>query len=231
MDLELDLLEDDAIDIERQADLLRANFARFIGDEAAHRSITTKFPELGLIAPKDIITDALQSHPEILIEDQRISARNSEINIASEQYKPGWALEARYGARSGEADFASLMVVVDVPLFPEKRQDKRLSAAKHKKQAAAHDRAAKLLDLKRQLDRAYADWLRYGQRIQLFESVVVGLASDTADGALDGYQSQTSDFAELIRAQLAELDTKLRLLRLRVNRAQSEAALLFLSRD
>jgi outer membrane protein TolC len=227
---ELDLLNDRAIDITRQADLLRANLARFVGDATARRTPTTTLPDLGSIPTKDIIAKSLPDHPEILIEDKRISARDSEINIANERYRPSWGLEARYGARGGgRADFASLMVVVDLPLFTDKRQDKRLSAAKHEKQAALLDRSAKLLEKKRQLDRDYADWLRYGERIQLFEKVVINRASDTAEGALESYENQTADFAELIRARLAQLNTDLLLLRLRVNHAQSAAALLFLT--
>jgi outer membrane protein TolC len=229
-DLELDLLDDRAIEIARQADLLRANLARFVGAAAARRTLATTLPDLGRIPAKEIIATSLPNHPEILIEDKRISARHSEINIANEQYSPSWRLEARYGVRSAaRSDFASLMVVVELPMFTARRQDKRLSAAKHAKQAARLDRSAKVLDLKRQLDRAYADWSRYGERIQLFETVVIKRASDTADGALESYENQTADFAELIRARLVQLDTELQLLRLRVDRTQSAAALLFLA--
>ena len=79
------------------------------------------------------------------------------------------------------------------------------------------------------MDRAYANWLRYGERIQFFERVVVNRASDTAAGALESYENRTGDFAELIRARLAQLDIELKLLRLRVDRAQSATALLFLA--
>ena len=229
-DLELDLLDDRTIEVVRQADLLRANLARFVGDAAARRRPATTFPDMGPIPAKEIIAEGLLNHPEILIADKRISARDSEINIAGERYSPSWRLEARYGVRSAaRSDFGSLMVVVELPLFTAKRQDKRLSAAKHARQATLLDRSAQFLELKRQLDRAYADWSRYGERIQLFEKVVIKRASDTAQGALDSYENRTADFAELIRARLAQLDTELRLLRLRVDRAQSAAALLFLA--
>ena len=58
---------------------------------------------------------------------------------------------------------------------------------------------------------------------------MINRASDTAEGALESYENQTADFAELIRARLAQLNTDLLLLRLRVNHAQSAAALLFLT--
>ena len=58
---------------------------------------------------------------------------------------------------------------------------------------------------------------------------MINRASDTADGALKSYENQTADFPELIRARLVQLDTELKLLRLRVDRAQSATTLLFLA--
>lgn len=229
-ELERDLLSDRAIDIERRTDLLRADFARLVGTRTAARTLPARLPDLGPVPTRQAMVDALPDHPLIAVEDHRIEAQDSEVHIAKELYKPGWSLEARYGFRSSErSDLASVMVLMDMPLFAGKRQDKRLAAATREKQAAAYDRSARLLDLTQRLDRAYANWTRLGQRIDLFEKVIVNRAAETADAAVGGYQSQFSDFPELIRAQLAELDTELDLLRLRVDRAQAAAELLFLA--
>ena len=45
------------------------------------------------------------------------------------------------------------------------------------------------------------------------------------------YGNNLADFAELVRAELAVLDTELTLSRLRVDRLQAQANLLFLSGD
>ena len=88
---------------------------------------------------------------------------------------------------------------------------------------------ATLLELKKALDRTYADWERLDARVDLFERVVVDRASANAEAALDGYQNQVSDFAELVRSQLAELDTELQLRRLRVEHAKAQSQLLYLA--
>jgi outer membrane protein TolC len=85
------------------------------------------------------------------------------------------------------------------------------------------------LELKQALDRTYADWLRLGERIGLYEKVVVQRAASNAEAALAGYQSQVSDFAELIRSRLDYLEIDLKLRRLEAERALAHSRLLFLA--
>ena len=66
-------------------------------------------------------------------------------------------------------------------------------------------------------------------RSTLYNKVVIQRAADTTDASLTAYTAGVSDFAELIRSRLAQLDNELTLLRLRVDRAQAHARLLFLA--
>ncbi len=229
-ELELSLLDDRAVEVERQIDDLVAELSRLIGPENAFRPIADPFPALPALPDRQVIVDGLAKHPVADVEDALVEVRDREVDIAKQQYRPGWSLDTGYGLRGGDrADFASLMVVLDVPLFTGKRQDRRLAAARKERAAAQFDRMATLLDLKKVLDRNYADWLRLDERINLFNRVVLNRAGANADAALDGYQNQVTDFAELIRSRLGELDTELQLRRLRVDHAKAQSRLLFLT--
>ncbi len=229
-ELELSLLDDRAVEVERQIDDLVAELSRLIGPENAFRPIADSFPALPAPPDRQIIEDGLANHPVADVEDALVKVRDRDVDIAKQQYRPGWSLDTGYGLRGGDrADFASLMVVLDVPLFTGKRQDRRLAAARKERAAAQFDRMATLLDLKKAFDRNYADWLRLDERISLFDKVVLNRASANSDAALDGYQNQVTDFAELIRSRLAELDTELQLRRLRVDHAKAQSRLLFLT--
>jgi len=57
---------------------------------------------------------------------------------------------------------------------------------------------------------------------------VTSRATNSTEAALNAYRSGVSDFAELIRSRLAELDVELKLLRLTVDRGQAQAKLLYL---
>lgn len=222
-ELELSLLDDRALDIARQTRQYRADLARYIGKQAL-RPIATTAPDLPPLSALDDMDDALVRHPTVAIQDELIAARDLDVQIAREQYKPGFAIDAGYGARGGNrADFASVMVSVQVPLFPDKRQNQVLAASEKERAAAQLERDALLLDLRRQALRARADIERLTKRVELYHRVVIERANGVATAALDGYQNQVSDFAELIRARLSALETTLKLRRLEADLGRAYA--------
>lgn len=236
-ELELSLLDDQVVDVERRIEMARADLLRLIGEDAL-RPLPAPQEGLGagsrgfalaMPAPPEILRERLSFHPSVSVENARIRARERDIDIAKQQYKPGWSANVGYGARGGDrADFASVGIALDIPLFTGKRQDRRLAAAKRQRQVARLDRDARLLELNEMLDRGFADWSRLGERVDLYEKAVVLRAANTTEAALGAYRSGVSDFAELIRARLAELNVELKLLRLIANRGQAQARLLYL---
>ena len=143
-----------------------------------------------------------------------------------------------YGQRSGNNldgssrdDFASVMLMVDLPLFTDKRQDKRLSARKLEHKASQYVRTDRLLELKRQVEKEHTNWLRLSKRLELYETRAVVDAEQNSESTLKAYQNDQTDFTTLMRARLTELNIQLDMLRIRVNRAKSQANLLYYSRD
>lgn len=229
-ELELSLLDDRSVEVERKIDALRADLSRLVGAPVAGRPLPDLQPVLPVLPAQEVVIEGLVVHPAIKIEDARVIAQNRDIDLANQQYKPSWSVDAGYGVRGGgRADFASLMLVVDLPLFTGKRQDRRVAAATRTREAARLDRSAKLLEMRQIVDRAYAEWRRLGDRVGLYEKVVVERAAANAEAALDGYRNRVSDFAELIRSRLAEIDAALKLRRLQADHAKTQAQLLFLA--
>lgn len=229
-ELELSLLDDRLLDIERQTARARARLARFIGAAAAR-----PLAEMATLPPpaaQEIILESLAHHPAITSDGARIAALDRDVDLSEEQYKPGFEVEAGYGLRGGgRSDFASIGLSFDVPLFVANRQDRNVAAARHERQAAMLERDAKLLDLRQLLEMTYADWRRGKDRVVLYEKAVTTRARWTSEATLTAYQSGVSDFAELVRAQLSELESALALERLRADRAQAQAMLLYLQGD
>jgi outer membrane protein TolC len=229
-DLELRILDDRLVEVERQRDVNRANLTRLIGVEASQRPLAEQLPAHPKIPDRMALRDRLVDHPSIEASNSEIDARKSDINIARQQYKPGFTLNGGYGVRGGDrADFATVGVTLDIPIFTGKRQDRNVSAAQRNRGAAEMSRRARLLELDRMLAGAYADQARLEQRISLYKMSVLSRASETTEATLTAYQNDLSDFAELVRARLAELDVELTLLRLRVDRAQVMAKLDYLA--
>lgn len=226
-EMELALLDDRLIELQQKFDAAQARLARRIG---SHMQILP----LGQPAMKhpdelDLLRDSLQHHPRVKMRRSNLKAAEKGVSLAGEQYKPGWAVSVGYGARGADrADFATVGVTFDVPLFTKNRQDKRVSAAKKSRQAEQLSLDAVLLDMERQLRSVHAVWHRSAQRIKLYKDVVRSRAKETSVASLSSYQSGVTDFPELVRSRLAELDIELKLLELEKERHKAQADLLFL---
>jgi len=233
--LELSRLDDRATRILNALDINRAALMKWIGS-AASLPVNRDFPALPQPVSKQQIEAGLPEHPIIQVETARLEAENQSIRIAREQYKPGWSAGLEYRKRFGDdpdgddrSDMMAAMVTVDIPLFTKNRQDKRLSASIQQATAVQLNRDDKLRELKQQLDTDYANWLRLGERSELYATQLLQAASANAQASLHAYQSGVTEFTTLMRARITDLDVRLADLRIRVDHAKAQASLLYLA--
>ena len=233
--LELSRLDDRATRIDGDIDEQQARLTRWLGD-AAWQPIDPAFPRLPDLAPLDKLREALKQHPAIQTASAKVEASQQTVKAAREQYKPGWNVGLEYRKRfdddpdgSNRDDMMAAMVTIDLPIFTEKRQDKRLAASLQNTEAAIQLREQRLRELRRMLETDYAQWKRLSAQEALYQQRLVAEASDSAAAALNAYQSGTSEFNTLMRARITELDVKLINLRVRVDRAKAQARLLYLA--
>lgn len=229
VELETSALGTKLIDIDRNQDIARANLERLLGRFEASREIASKFPILPNVLAEGQIRDALSTHPSIKIFEANIETKSRDVDIASEQYKPGFTFDAQYGLRDSRSDFGSVGVSVSLPLFSKKNKDYALSAEKRLRASQTLRRDTQVLELERSLRREWAQYTRLGERIALYEKDVLIRARETRDAAMIAYGNKLADFSELVRAELAVLDIELTLARLRIDRVQAQANLLYLN--
>ena len=234
-DLELSRLDDRATRIRNEQDKTRATLAKWIGDSASG-ILDPHFPALPDLPSKQELDDALEKHPVIEAESARLESHHQAVQIAREQYKPGWGVGLEYRKRFGEnpdggerSDMMAAMVTVDLPLFPAKRQDRRLAASLQEAEAASLTRADRLRELRAMLDTDYASWQRLGERASLYETQLLVEARANVQASLNAYQSGVTEFSTLMRARITDLDVRLDDLRVRVDRAKARARLLYLA--
>ena len=227
-ELELSLLDDSLTEHQREAELARATLARYVG-EYASAPLPQGWPDLEEPPALARLVADLAEHPAVAAESAEIEAAAVGIELAEQAYKPALALEGSYGIRDDRPDFATLGVTLSLPLFTDKRQDRRRLAAVRQRGAELLDRDATLLDLKRRLDQAWADWRYFRQRVDLYQTAVAERAKETADASVTTYANGQTDFAELIRSQLAELEIALKLAELKARQGQAWARLMYLA--
>jgi len=229
IELETTELGTKLIDIDRNEDIARANLERLLGRFDGAREIVTNFPVLPPVLSEGTIRDKLAAHPSIRVYDARIETRSRDVDIAAEQYKPGFSVDAQYGLRDSRSDFGSIGVSVSMPIFSKTNKNYALSAAKRMRASQTLGRDAQVLELERSLRREWAQYTRFGERIMLYETDVLDRAKETRDAAMTAYGNKLADFSELVRSELAVLGIELTLARLRIDRVKAQANLLYLS--
>lgn len=232
--LELSLIEERILATGQSSEAARALLSRYIGLDEASRPVAEAFPELTEISTLDDLAGQLEQHPLIQIENAMVDANQKRIAEVEESYKPGFNFDITYGARSGNdfdgsdrADFLSAFVMVDLPIFKDKRQDKRFDEATGNYLAATYSRTDRLYELQSLARREYANWEKLGKRHDLLQQRALDDARSNTESTLYAYQNDLTDFTTLMRAQLTELNTRIDTLKVRIDRARAQANLLY----
>ncbi|MCG6886649.1 MAG: TolC family protein [Proteobacteria bacterium] len=235
--LELSRLKDRETRIKTTEETTRATLEQWLG-RAAWEVLDPRFPQLPAVPDEKMITKSLDQHPMLKMKAAQVEASNQAIQIAREQYKPGWNVGLQYRQRFGQepdgtdrSNMMAAMVTFDLPLFTGQRQDKRLTASQQNASAAKLDRVDTMRKLKSSLQAEYTRWQRLAEREDLYRTNLLKESAANANAALNAYQSGTTEFTTLMRARLTELNVRLEELRIRVDRAKVQARLLYLASE
>ena len=234
--LERDRLDDRIYSTTDQLSRARANLARWIAG-AAERRPADRLPALTPPTMDDAAWhEALVNHPAITAMDGAVRRSELDVRLAEEAFKPRWSVDVGYGFRRGEdtmgddrPDFFSAAVSFDLPLMTGKRQDPRLRAATHRHEASHAGRLDSLYELKAELVEAQGRFDALTDRTRLFRAHILPASEQAAAAALVGYRADTSDFAEVMRAAIAQLDSDIELVRINVELAGVVAQLRYLA--
>ena len=235
--LEREFLEERLVALRQGALTVRAELERWLGPDAPPL-LADALPALPPGVAEAAAPDYIAAHPLVRASRREVEASTLNVELARQQYRPGWAVDVAYGFRDGEnadgddrADFLSAMLSFDVPLFTANRQDRRVAAAN----AEERSRRARLTDLRRDLQGRYgaaaARWDALAERIHVFEARVVPSAEANVAATRQAYRNDVVPFDELVGAEKALLEARTRLLRLRADRLLARTEILYLTGD
>ena len=233
--LELSRLEDRATRVAQAEGVARARLAVWVG-KAAYRRLPRDWP--GLSNPDSVLemTAGIEQHPRLRAWHQQVIASELGVDVARQQYRPGWMLDITYGNRSGHnldgsarADFLSAMVTIDLPLFRARRQDRELAATLKEVDASIAARQDVYRQLQRAVEREWAALRRLDERLVLFAERLLPDAQANSEASLAAYQSGVSDFTTLMRARITEYELRLDHARAQADQLITKTRLLYLS--
>ena len=163
----------------------------------------------------DVLAKHFSSHPAVFALDKKISASKTGINLAEQQYKPEWGVNASYGYRDDDpmgnsrSDFFSVGVTFDLPLFTENRQDMTVKSAISKTEAVKTEKILLLRQLLGAFSSGKGRLLRLEERKNLYKTRLLPQVHDQAEASLTAYTNDDGDCAEVVRSRSAVLNAQI----------------------
>lgn len=161
-------------------------------------------------------------HPAVLALDKKVLSTKTGINLAEQEYKPEWGVNASYGYRDDDpmgnsrSDLFSVGVTFDLPLFTENRQDMSVKSAISKTEAVKTDKILLLRQLLGAFSSAQGRLLRLTDRKELYQNKLLPQIHDQAEASLTAYTNDDGDFSEVVRSRIAVLNAEIEQLKISV---------------
>ncbi|WP_445427957.1 TolC family protein [Alishewanella sp. HL-SH05] len=241
--LELTRLEDRLTMLRQQQQAAQKRLTEWIGAPATV-PLAPVLPTQSLSRPLSVPTikqssehtryEWIRHHPALRALDQRIDATQTGVDLAKQKYKPEWGLTAQYGYRDNDpmgrdrADLFSVGVTFDLPLFTGNRQDKEVSAAVNRTEAIKTEKHLLGRRLMAELETASVQLARLDERQALYADQLLPQMAEQAEASLTAYNNDDGDFAEAVRARIAELNAKVDALAIAVDRQKTIAQINYL---
>jgi len=235
--VELAKVQERGARISEEEERARARLAAWIG-AAANSDVAADWAGLTEPGTADAIISRLPGHPRLLALQQDWLAAEKGVELARQNYKPEFSVDLTYGARagynadgSGRADLLSLMVVMDLPLFREQRQDRLTAASVAESSAASFSRDDMFRRMRSEVEMYASTLRRQRDRLGLFERSLLPDAQFNSEAAFQAYQEALEDLTTLMRARITEFDLQLDHARLQADMRKTQARLLYLQGD
>ena len=180
------------------------NRGNFIPVTPPHR---LPYPDL-VLEIKKLQTHALEMNPGLKVKQAEVDQARVEIELAQKDYWPDMDFKLGYGQRDdlengqNSPDFVSASVVVNIPLWQHKRQDKKLEATKSLHQAALKSYQNLANRLPYQIDALATDISKIQKNYKLITDALLVQAEQWAQSSLVAYEVGKVNFNTTISAQI-----------------------------
>ena len=239
--LELARLDDRLTTVNSQRDIALTNLSEWltpsaqlaVSDTFSDTTSVPTFPELsdeikGLLQRADNtgLSQLLTHHPALLAIEQSAKAGDTAVNLAKQKYKPQWGVNASYAYRDDDqlgqsrADFFSIGITVDVPIFGYAQQDSEVAASRLTAQAIETDKRLLQQRMLAQMLNLYQQETRFGQREAGFLSAILPQIQEQADASLSAYTTDDGDFSDVMRARISQLSAQIDLIDIQIEKCK-----------
>ena len=244
--LELARLDDRLTVVNSQRDLALTNLSEWLPPVAqlalsetfADNTSLPKSPELTervqvLLQREDNmgLLQKLTYHPALLAIEQSAKAGDTAVKLAKQKYKPQWGVNASYAYRDDDtlgqsrADFFSIGVTVEVPIFGYAQQDSEVAASRLTAQAIETEKRLLQQRMLTQMISLYQQAIRLAQRETGFITSILPQIQEQADASLSAYTNDDGDFSEVLRARITQLSAQIDLIDIQIEKFKTRIQL------
>lgn len=214
-ELELNRIDDQILERQQRIESARLMIGSLIG-RFDFQITTTDYPD----DPKQVIPTEpmaiLERHPSMLALRALTHANDGSIEMINSMYRPTWTIDLGYGYRKGttiqgssRSDIVSATVSFSLPFFANRKYDKQLDAARSTKAADELLKTRRMRTLQQRYSSAVSDLELLTQRIDAYRNQLVPRSDSLAQASLQAYRSKTTDFSNVVRSYIGQVETKL----------------------
>lgn len=214
-ELELDRIDDQILERKQRIENARLNIGSLIG-RFNFEITSTDYPDWRDHVIPTESTELFECHPSMLALRALLAANTGSIEMINSKYRPTWTIDLGYGYRSGttiqgssRSDIVSATVSFSLPFFPKRKYDSQLSAARSNKAADEFLSTRQLRTLQQRYSSALSDLELLNQRIDAYKNQLVPRSDNLAQASLQAYRSKTTDFSNVVRSYIGQVETKL----------------------
>lgn len=175
----------------------------------------------------------LATHPMVAIANTQIAASKTQISIAEQDYSPKFGVEVMYGYRqangmdgSPASDLLSAYLTMDIPIFTDKRQDRKHAAAQHKVVEAQANKMVIIERMNAQVNTLLVDRQNLNERLIRYQQTILPQLKAKTAAVERAYQNNNVAFSEVIKASSDQLNIEIERWRLTadLNKTNSQLA-------
>lgn len=179
------------------------------------------------------LLQVLASHPALLAIEQAVKAGDTAVKLAKQKYKPQWGVNASYAYRDDDplgqsrADFFSIGITLDIPIFGYTQQDSEVAAFSLTAQAIETDKRLLQQRMLTQMLSLYQQEIRLGQRETGFLTAILPQIQQQAEASLSAYTSDDGSFSAVMHARITQLTAQIDLIDIQIEKFKIQMQLLY----
>lgn len=218
----LDEQQDELIRLRAQA---RAALRRWIGP-AADQPLAGGLPEWPIDASG--YAQKLQHHPALTAFEPMTREAQAKVREAVAEKTSDWSWEVDYQHRGREfGDMVSVQFSVDLPLFPDSRQNPKIAAKHAELNQLEAEREVLSREHAQQLEEDLAEYQRLNRAVRRSQEQLLPLAQEKVELSMASYRAGKGELAAVIAARRELIEARLKHIDFEEQRALTSSRLYF----